>query len=207
MFEVKYSKVNTYLYSASLQSACNTLPLPVRRRRSPQASSPARHQQTLRDHRYGLVHHAICLFTPSFCRVLVPAYPQRAGSGWVGLGAWFEARLLSMQISNMHILALKHLPNAISVTRFFVHIMIMQTTIYVSSTPSSVISIQLTNSSKHSTFYTEEAQMSKLLLSHLKLLLFLLLLPSWLLIHLLVVFKYTVIARLTNLSPYDCATI
>ena len=52
-----------YLCSQSLRSAYNVLLLPVCRRWSPQAS-PARHQRTLRDHGYGLVYHAICLFTP-----------------------------------------------------------------------------------------------------------------------------------------------
>jgi len=45
---------------------------------------------TLHGHGYGLVYHAMCLFTPqAFCRVLIPAYPQRAGLGGVGLAAWF----------------------------------------------------------------------------------------------------------------------
>ena len=33
-------------------------------------------------------------FSPSFRRVLIPAYPQRVGSGWVGLGAWFCAEVV-----------------------------------------------------------------------------------------------------------------
>jgi len=33
---------------------------------------------------YRLVYHAMCLFTPSSRRVLIPAYLQTAGSGWVG---------------------------------------------------------------------------------------------------------------------------
>ena len=71
---------------------------------------------TLRDHEYGLLYHAICLFTlPAFAgysfqpateggRVLISAchrgrpgthfsLPQRAGSGSVGLSAWFCAEV------------------------------------------------------------------------------------------------------------------
>ena len=36
-------------------------------------------QRTLRDHEYGLVYHA-CLL-PSILRLLIPPYPQKAGSG------------------------------------------------------------------------------------------------------------------------------
>jgi len=43
--EFFWSKVNVYLYSSSPRSACNALPLPVRRRRSPQAIPTARHLQ------------------------------------------------------------------------------------------------------------------------------------------------------------------
>jgi len=65
--KVQKSKVNVYLYSASSRSASNALPIPLRRRWSPQASPPARHQRTLRDHGYRLVYHMICLFTlPAF---------------------------------------------------------------------------------------------------------------------------------------------
>ena len=32
--------------------------------------------------------------SPSFHRVLIPALPQSAGSGWVGLGAWFCAKVV-----------------------------------------------------------------------------------------------------------------
>jgi len=50
------------LYSASSRSASNALPLPVSRRWSPQANPTARHPaNTARP--YGLVYHAICLFT------------------------------------------------------------------------------------------------------------------------------------------------
>jgi len=59
----KWSEANVYLYSTSPRSASNALPLPVSRRWSLQASSTARHQRTLRDHGYGPVYHAICLFT------------------------------------------------------------------------------------------------------------------------------------------------
>jgi len=56
------------LYCASSWSTCDALPFYVSRRWSPQANPTARHQRTLRETTwYGLVHHAICLFT-------LPAY-------------------------------------------------------------------------------------------------------------------------------------
>jgi len=48
-------------------SGSNVLPLLGRRRWSSQPIPPARRQQTLRDHGYGLVCHMICLFTPPAC--------------------------------------------------------------------------------------------------------------------------------------------
>ena len=50
----KVTKVNVYLYSVRRRWSAQTIPL-------------ARHQRTLRDHGYGLVYHAIWLFTsPAF---------------------------------------------------------------------------------------------------------------------------------------------
>jgi len=60
------------LYSALHIIASNVPPLPVSRRWSPTLQPGI--QQTLRDHGYGLVYHAICLFTsPRLHRVLIPA--------------------------------------------------------------------------------------------------------------------------------------
>jgi len=76
------------LYSASSRSASNALPLPVSvadLRKPTRQPGTSEHCETTW---YGLVYHAICLFTP-------PATPGThsawAGSGWVGLGAWFRA--------------------------------------------------------------------------------------------------------------------
>jgi len=79
------------LYSASSRSASNALLLPVSWRRSLQASPTARHQLTLRDYRYGLVYHVICLFTP-------PAYARYSFSlgrlRLSNLGAWFHTEVV-----------------------------------------------------------------------------------------------------------------
>jgi len=70
------------LYSTSSQSASNALPFPVSCLRKPTL------QPCISEHCkttwYGLVYHEICLFTP----------PAWAGSGWVGLGAWFHAEVV-----------------------------------------------------------------------------------------------------------------
>jgi len=64
---VSSRKVNVSSYCASSRSASNAQRLSVHRRWSPQTRPPARHQRTLRDRGYGLVYHAICLFTlPAF---------------------------------------------------------------------------------------------------------------------------------------------
>ena len=54
-------------------------------------------QQTLQDHGYGLVYHAICLFTPQLSlgtHSSLTTEWQRVGSGWVGPGAWFCAEVV-----------------------------------------------------------------------------------------------------------------
>ena len=66
--------------------ASNALPLPVRRPWSPQISLSASHQRNLQDHGYGLSCDMHVYF-PSYRWILIPAYPQRANSGWVDLGA------------------------------------------------------------------------------------------------------------------------
>jgi len=78
----------------SHKHASNALLFHVSRRWSLLASHQPGIQQTLQDYGYGLVYHAVCLFTPpAFARYLFqPA--QRAGSGWVGLGAWFLAEVV-----------------------------------------------------------------------------------------------------------------
>jgi len=43
------------------------------------ASPQPRHQITLRDHRYGPVHHVVCLFTRQLLLSTYVAYPQRLG--------------------------------------------------------------------------------------------------------------------------------
>jgi len=63
----------------------NALPLPVRRRWSLQAIPSTRHQRTLRDHGYGLVYHAVCLFTAQLSPGTHSSRAQTAGSRWV---AW-----------------------------------------------------------------------------------------------------------------------
>jgi len=45
--------------------------------------SSARHQL---DHEYGSASRDVPVYFPSFRRVLIPAYPQTASSGWVDLG-------------------------------------------------------------------------------------------------------------------------
>ena len=52
------------LYSASSWSTSNALPFPVSRRWSSQAIPTAKHQRHCDTTWYGLVYHAICLFTP-----------------------------------------------------------------------------------------------------------------------------------------------
>jgi len=50
----------------------------------------ARHQHhTTRPRIWANVSHDVPVYSLSFHRVLIPAYPQTASSGWVGLGAWF----------------------------------------------------------------------------------------------------------------------
>ena len=94
---IQWSKVNAAICIAHRREhAFNALPLPASRCWSPLASpfSQLGNQRTLRDHGYGLVYHAICLFTPPvFARYsFQPAH--RAGSDWVGLGAWFRAEVV-----------------------------------------------------------------------------------------------------------------
>jgi len=82
------SKVSVDLYSTSPRSASNALLLPVGRRWSAPASPFSQaFSITLRDHWYALVYHVICLFNPLALPGTHSSLPQRAGSGWVGLGA------------------------------------------------------------------------------------------------------------------------
>ena len=81
-----------YLYSASSRNAAHRFPYTSTLISASQP--PARHQRTLRDHGYRLVYHAICLFTlPAFAGYLFQP-PRTAGSGWVGLDAWFCAEVV-----------------------------------------------------------------------------------------------------------------
>ena len=97
---VQHSKVVSKLIWICIahrhQHTSYALPLSVSRRWSPLASHQPGIQQALRDHRYGLVYHVICLFTPlAFARYSYqPA--QRAGSRWVGLCAWFHAEVITV---------------------------------------------------------------------------------------------------------------
>jgi len=89
-----FGRVNVYLCGTLLRSASNALPLPVRRHWSPQASPTARHRRTLRDCRYRLVYHAVCLFTAPAFAGYSSSLTTEAGSGWVGLGDWFCAEVV-----------------------------------------------------------------------------------------------------------------
>jgi len=83
-----------YLYSTSSRSTFNVLPLCVRWRWSPQASRPARHQQTLQDHGTGWCITRYACSLPQLSSGTYSSLSQSAGSGWVGLGAWFCAKVV-----------------------------------------------------------------------------------------------------------------
>jgi len=89
-------QVNVDLYCASMRSAFNALPLPVGRHWSLQASPIARHQHHTARPRiragWCITRCACLLFQLSSSTHF--SLPQRAGSGWVGLGAWFCAEVL-----------------------------------------------------------------------------------------------------------------
>jgi len=59
----------------------NMLPLLICQQRCPLNQSTARHQATLLDYRYGLVHHTMYLFTPPLLLGTHCIYARRDGSG------------------------------------------------------------------------------------------------------------------------------
>jgi len=80
------------LYSASSRSASNALPLPVSRHWSPQANPTARHSaNTARPRNTGwCITRYACLLR----QLTLGTHTAFAGSGWVGLGAWFHAEVV-----------------------------------------------------------------------------------------------------------------
>jgi len=83
------------LYSTSSRTAFNALPLPVRQRWSPQANPFSQASaNTAKPQIRADVSRDMPVYSPSFRQVLIPAYPQRAGSGWVGLGDWSCAEVV-----------------------------------------------------------------------------------------------------------------
>ena len=89
-YKSKVSKVTVDLYSASswTRLRCATA---SRKSALISTSHPVQPgtSTTLRDHGYGLVYYAMCLFTPTAFAVTHSSLTQRAGSGWVGLGALY----------------------------------------------------------------------------------------------------------------------
>jgi len=73
------------------EHASNALPLPLRRRWSPQASPSGRDQRTLRDHRYGLVY-CVSRDVPAVTLPAFAGYPLRLPTGMAQAGSaprWF----------------------------------------------------------------------------------------------------------------------
>jgi len=89
--KVKSKRKVKYVYLYSALSRSNALPFPVNRRWSPQANPTARHQRILRDH---VIRVSVLCDMPVYPLATPGTHSAWAGSGWVGLGAWFRAEVV-----------------------------------------------------------------------------------------------------------------